>query len=626
MGGRIPEEIVEQIRAHFDILDVVQRYVHLKKSGRNYLGLCPFHSEKTPSFSVSPEKQLYYCFGCGTGGDTIKFIMEIEQMTFAEAVRHLADQAGIQVPESEPSFSDQKEDERQQMRNALDLAAKLYHYVLTSTEFGKRARRYVQERRILPETVKEFQIGYAPDSYEFLLSFMKKRGFDEELLEKAGLIASRETGSKRYFDRFRDRVMFPIHDSQGRVIGFGGRLIGDMGPKYLNSPETSLFHKGHHLFNLHRARSPIRKEQQAILFEGTIDVIAAWQAGIQTVIATLGTALTEEQARLIKRNTDTVIICYDADQAGQSAALKALDLLKNQGCTVKVAQMPAGLDPDDYIRRYGGEAFKEEILAGALPYTSFKLESLKKVYNLQDEDQRMKYLTEAIDVITDLPLAIEQDHYLRRLAEEFRLSLDALKEEQRKWKIRKKREAKRDQEQVKRNHGNLESDKQMSRRSGPYSVAEKSEMMLVAHMMRDQAITKWVKNVLGADFHTEVYAALAAYLYAYYDQGNPADAGRFISTLPDPSLVAKASELAMIEVPDEISEKALKEYVRHIRNFAVLKEIEEKEKLVRKLSVQDPVKAAQLSAEILQLKRKVHVRKRNSRKKGFLYCLMRMVL
>jgi DNA primase len=340
-----------------------------------------------------------------------------------------------------------------------------------------------------------------------------------------------------------------------------------------------------------------------------MDVISAWQAGVSNSIATLGTSLTDAQARIIKRNADTVILCFDADNAGQSAALRSLEVLRNTECTVKVAQMPLGLDPDDYIRRFGGTAFKEEILAAALSLTAFKLESLKKNYDLQDEDERMKYLAEAIDIIAELPLAIEQDHYLRRLAEEFQLSLEALKEEHRRAKKRKKRETRRDKEGIKWNNGYREVGNHFIGGSGGISVAEKSEMFLIAHMMKSRSVTEWVKNHLGADFHSETYAALAAYLYAYYDQGNPEDAGRFISTLNDMSLASRASELAMLELPDEISEEALMDYVRHIRIVPLLKEIEEKEKMVEQLSRADePVKAAQLSLEILQLRKQLQMR------------------
>lgn len=611
MGHRIPDEVIDQVRRHYDIVDVVQQTVSLKKSGRNYFGLCPFHSEKTPSFSVAPDKQIFYCFGCGKGGDVIKFVMETEQYTYIEAVTHLAEHAGIHIPKPETdALPDHEELERQQMRKALELSAKLFHYVLVSTKHGQAARQYMEKRGVRPETIKEFQLGYAPSSFHFLLSFLKERGFSEDILEKVGLITSRERGNnKTYYDRFRHRIMFPIHDSQGKVVGFGGRALGDGHPKYLNSPDTVLFHKRNHLYNLHRARSHIRKNSQAVLFEGYMDVISVWQAGVEQVVATLGTALNENQARILRRNAGTIILCYDSDAAGQSAALRGLEQLKSEEHMVKVAQMPTGMDPDDYIRRFGGTAFKEEILAAAMSLTAFKLESLKKKYHLQDEDQRMKYLSEAIEVIAELPKAIEQDHYLRRLAEEFQLSLDALKEEQRKATKRRKRKSKRDKDRVKWNNGYQEIGKHLIGNSQPKSIAEKSEMYLIAYMIKSKSITEWVKNHLGADFNTEIYAALAAYLYSYYDQGHPEDPGFFISTLSDSALESEASRLALKELPDEISEEALMDYVQHIRNVPLLKQIAEKERQIEQLSRADePVKAAKLSVEVTQLRKQLHMR------------------
>jgi DNA primase len=606
MAGHIPDQFIDQVRRHFDLLDFVQRHVHLKKSGRNYFGLCPFHAEKSPSFSVALDKQIFYCFGCGIGGDILNFVMNMEQMTFVEAVQHLAEQANMSMPVTEPHANRDEEDERQQMGQALQLAAQLYHHILLKTPYGEPAFHYLKERQISLQTMEEFQLGFAPLPQQFLLSFLLRRGYREKLLEKAGLVAAKEHASPRYVDRFRGRVMFPLHNSQGRVIGFSGRLLGEGQPKYLNSPETPLFHKGHHLFNLHRARKGIRKEQQAILFEGQLDVMTAWQAGISTGIATLGTALTDNQAHIIKRNANTVIICYDADTAGQAAAARGLEMLKKQECIVKVAQMPVGLDPDDYIKRYGVAAFKEEILAGSLSFTAFKLEQLKQAFNLQDEDSRMQYLSKAIRFITDLPLAIEQDHYLRRLSTEFQLSFEAMKEEQRKIKYQKKRTDKRDKERDKWNNGYREIDKQRLDRVQTVPIAEKAEMLLIAYMMRDKSITEWIKNKLGADFHSEVYAALAAYLYAYYEQGHPGDRGRFIGTLSDARLLSKASELAMLELPDQLSEEALQDYIWHIRNYPIQKEIEEKERLIAQLSRADePVKAAQLLMEIVGLRREL---------------------
>ncbi|MBD1371181.1 DNA primase [Hazenella sp. IB182357] len=606
MGARISDEIMDQIRNHFDIVDVVGQVVQLKKSGKNFFGLCPFHAENTPSFTVSPEKQIYHCFGCKAGGDTIKFVMDTEQMSFIEAIRHLADQAGIILPDQESKRYSPEDDLRNKMREALELSAKLFHHVLLQTDYGQHARHYLEKRKITIEAIREFQIGFAPSSYDFLLSFLKGRQMNEEVMEKAGLIVKKETQSRhRYFDRFRGRIMFPLHDAQGRIVGFGGRLIDSGQPKYLNSPETVLFHKSNHLFNIHRARPFIRKDDQVILFEGYMDVISAWQAGIRTSIATQGTSLTSDHIKVIKRNTKNVYLCFDSDHAGRTASDRGIELLKNESCTVKVASVPVDMDPDDYIRRFGATSFREEILGGALSVTAYQLETLKKNYALEDSDDRMQYLNEAITIISELPVAIEQDHYIRKLSEEFRISLDAMKEELRKKK--KQKHIKRDKHTARWNNGYQEGSKHTLGIAKTITVTEKSERLLIAYMMRDRSIIQWVRDEIGADFNTDLYAALAAYLYYYCEENdNEMDTGRFISSLSDPALIPVATELAMLELPAEPSAEALTDYVRHIRNYPLLQEIEMKEKQIEQLSRADePVKAAKLSVEITQLRKKI---------------------
>ena len=594
MKSRVPETVIEQIRTEVDILEIVQGYVSLKKRGRNYFGLCPFHSEKTPSFSVSPDKQIYYCFGCHKGGDVFQFLIEMEQMSFYEAVSTLADKVGISIPNTQHDDLDPIVSEREiQVRKALELTAKLFHYLLKNTKEGRQARQYLQKRQIRAEAVDQFQLGYAPNSFNFLYSFLHKRGFHEEIMVEAGLISEKQTnGKRRYFDRFRDRLMFPIHDWRGRVIGFGGRALNDQVPKYLNSPETSLFHKGRFLFNFHRARSAIRQKQQLVLLEGYMDVIQTWQAGIENSVATLGTALTEQQAQKIAQNTETVILCYDADNAGQQAALRGIEMLKSRDCVVKVSQMPSGMDPDDYIQKYGAKTFQTEILEQALSSTHFRLEGIKKQFNLADEDQRLKCLDESIKVIAELSRAVERDHYLRKLAKEFQVSLDALKVELRRCFTQKKRQtSSSDPAQLQ-----FVTSKQSKR---TLTAVEQAERYLIAHMMRSRNVTEWVQQQLGAEFQGEVYAALAAYLYRYYQREKDANVSHFIVTLNDPMLKAKASELAMLEIPETIQKKELQDYVRLIQKSAIEKKLEEQKHQVEQLSATDPIQAAKMYQEII---------------------------
>ncbi|MFD1425688.1 DNA primase [Kroppenstedtia sanguinis] len=607
MRGRIPDEVIDQIRDHFDIVDVVGQTVQLKKSGRNFFGLCPFHSERTPSFSVSPDKQIYYCFGCGAGGDVIRFLMETEQLTFVEAITQLADQAGIQIPRSQRENSqDPEEEKRQQLRKVTELTARLYHHLLLESDQGAQAREYLLKRGITRETMEEFQLGFSPDSYHFLHSFLKRRGVDEKTAVEAGLLVERDPsrGPSGCFDRFRGRIMFPIHDTQGRVIAFGGRVLGKSQPKYLNSPETTLFYKGKFLYNLHRARKAVRKAETAILFEGYMDVISAWQAGVFNSVATLGTALTESQARVIRRNVGTALICYDSDRAGQNAADRAAEVLKEQGCVVKVAQMPPGMDPDDYVRSRGAASFSEDVIAQALPYVAFKLEALKAGFNLQDEEEKMSYLTRAVEVIAELPRAIEQDHYLRRLAEEFHLSLNALKQELR-LSISKKRGSNGDKGTGKWNNGYHPGKHMVGHQRRPLAH-ELAEQRLLVAMMQDRSVADRVLKTVGADFNIEIHAAIAAYLYSYYSEGHPADPGGFLRYLKDDRLLREASGLVILDTP-EVTEEEISDYIRHICNYPLHKEIERKKEQVKQAErAGDIAEAARLGVELIRLREKVH--------------------
>ncbi len=611
MIGPIPEEVIDRVRSQFDITDIVGEYVQLRKRGRNYFGLCPFHSEKTPSFSVAPDKQIFHCFGCGEGGNVFSFLMKIEGYTFVEAVQHLADRAGIPLPSTQEDHENKREkEEKQWMYDACEFTTKLYHHVLLQKDAGKVGLQYLLQRGFTLDTIKEFRLGYAPDDWYFTTQYLEKRKFPLPLMKEAGLLALRETGH-RYFDRFRGRVMFPIADNQGRVVAFGGRIIADGQPKYLNSPETRLFHKGRILFNLHRARTSIRRQRQAVLFEGYVDVISAWQGGIHNVIASLGTALTAEQARVIRRNAEEVIICYDSDRAGIDAAMKSIDILEEAGCRVKIARMPDGMDPDDYIRAHGGEQFKQEVLMQAQSTTAFRLDLLKRDRDLQDETQRMHYLHQALEIVAGLGSAVERDHYLKRLAEEFQVSFDALKQEQ--WKIyrNQKKGGKRDNWTSKWN--NSINNGNHFAPSPLLPAHHKAERMILALMMRDQDIAARVEDEIGSRFHVDEHAALAAFLYKYYREGNVAEPGLFVHQLQDEQLLKIASELAMLDINEHISDRELSDYIRKILHHAKWLEIEHLKKEQRRHERMGNVReAAEIGLEIFRLQKELKQEKNHS--------------
>ncbi|MED1788326.1 MULTISPECIES: DNA primase [Brevibacillus] len=580
MAQSTPEEFVNQVRAAVDIVDVVGEYVQLKKRGRAYLGLCPFHSEKTPSFNVNAERQFYHCFGCHAGGDVFSFVMQVEQLSFPEALQKLADRVGLTPPAPLAHEDNPMQSVKAKMYEAYRFVAKLYHYVLTSTPYGSEALRYLENRGFTRTTIDEYMIGFAPESWDFVKDNLVKRNFPLELMVEAGLLSSNDRG--RVYDKFRKRVIFPIQDSQGEVIGFGGRSIDGSEPKYLNSPETLLFNKSRTIFNLHRARSQMRKRNQAILFEGYADVIAAWQAGISNGIATLGTAFTEQQAHLIRRNTDQVILCYDGDFAGQDATAKAIDQLQKAGCTVRIAPLPQGSDPDDYIRQYGAEQFSQQVLLQAMPVTSFQLKHLRSKTVIQDEADKAEYVRQALEFIVTLPNAIERDMYERQLSEEYSLSLEAVKTEAKRLYKQQKIMKQRDKVTAPWNNS-INNGKFMVTKAPAH---ENAERMLLYYMLRDPEIALRVQQECNADFQVDEHSALAAYLYAYYAEGHPADPGAFIHYVEDEKCKQLASGLAMMECRDDVSDKEIEDYIKQVNNYPVRAELQRLREQQKQLNLQ----------------------------------------
>ena len=403
--------------ARNDIVDVVSGYVRLgKKSGSNMFGLCPFHSEKTPSFSVSPDKQIYHCFGCGKGGGVISFIMEIENLSFPEAVAFLAKRANMPLPEQE----NDRESRKRARLLALNRDAARFYYEQLQSPAGARAREYMARRGISKTTATNFGLGCAPDQWDALEKAMREKGYMTAELFDAGLI---KQGKHGWYDTFRDRLMFPVIDVRGSVIGFSGRILGDEGPKYLNSPETPVFNKGSNLFALNLAKKS--KSGYILLSEGNIDVVSLHQAGFDSAVASLGTSLTAEQARLISRYTDQVIIAYDNDGAGQKAAQRAISILEKLDLKVKVLQMSGAKDPDEFIRLKGAEAFAR-LIEGSENQTEYRLGQIAKKYDLSSDAQKLDYLREVVDLLARRPSAAEREIYCRRIASQVGLSPEVL--------------------------------------------------------------------------------------------------------------------------------------------------------------------------------------------------------
>ncbi|MEC2076530.1 DNA primase [Metabacillus fastidiosus] len=603
MGNRIPEELVEKIQKTSDIVDVISEYVQLKKQGRNYFGLCPFHGENTPSFSVSPDKQIFHCFGCGAGGNVFSFLMQLEGHSFTEAAESLANKANIELPKLavRDGAPQAVNEDIQVMIEAHELLKKFYHHLLLNTKEGEHALEYLLNRGFTKETIERFEIGYALDSWDFITNFLTKNGFDLEMMEQAGLLV-KKSSSNQFFDRFRNRIMFPILDHHGVTVAFSGRVLGTEQPKYLNSPETKLFNKSKLLYNFHQARLHIRKKQQVVLFEGFADVISAVRSDVEHSIATMGTSLTEEQATIIRRNVEEVIICYDSDKAGVEATLRAASLLMNVGCKIKVAMIPDGMDPDDYINKYGSQKFKDDVIGANVTLMTFKMSYFRRGINLQDEGDRLKYIENVMKEISSIDNSVERELYLKQLSSEFGLSMDALKEQL----------AVETRSGKKSSHNNNFKNERKpigEERRAPIQTKRllpafhNAERRLIGHMLRSKEITQRVLDAIGLQFNIEEHRALVTYLYAYYEEGNEEDISLFLSRLPNAELHTLVSDIAMISLNDEVTEREIADYIKNVLNHQKMLMIKEKESEKNEAERQKKFKEAALIAmEIIKLK------------------------
>lgn len=417
-----PEELIEEVRTRNDIVEVISGYVRLQKKGSNYFGLCPFHNEKSPSFSVSPGKQMYYCFGCGAGGNVITFLMEYENQTFPEAVRTLAPRAGIALPEADDSKEARQADSRRAKLLEINKEAAKYFYYQLRTERGSVGMEYLRKRELSDETMNHFGLGYANKYSNDLIQYLKSKGYSEDLIRDAGLCNVDEKHGM--YDKFWNRVMFPIQDINHRVIGFGGRVMGDGKPKYLNSPETEIFDKSRNLYGLNFARTS--RKGNVILCEGYMDVIAMHQAGFTQAVASLGTAFTSGQASLLRRYANEILLSYDSDGAGVNAALRAIGILKEAGMTGRVINLEPYKDPDEFIKALGGEEFQKR-LDHAENSFFFELRQLQKNYDLSDPEQKTAFHREIARRLCTFSEEVERENYIEAVAQKYHISFENLR-------------------------------------------------------------------------------------------------------------------------------------------------------------------------------------------------------
>ncbi len=432
--SKISDQVIEQVQQRCEITDIISSYIPLKKAGRNYKALCPFHHEKTPSFVVSPDKQIFHCFGCAAGGDVFAFIMKHERLEFPEAVRFLAERAGVKIEENKSQGSGAPKEKRALFFKLNKLAALYFRANLLKSQTAEPARNYLKQRQITRESIEIFGLGYAGSRWDGLLNFLRSKGVKENLLVRSGLVVKSPQG--KIYDRFRERIMFPIFDVQGRILGFGGRILkeekdperGTVKPKYINSPESEIYSKSNNLFGLNLSRRDIQDKDLCVVVEGYLDFIMPYQFGIKNLVASLGTAFTASHVRILKRYTKNFVILFDADNAGQEAALRSLDLLIEEGMNVRVAAMESGFDPDTYVRRFGRDKF-EQLINRAKSLFDFKLELLCRKYDRRILEQKAFIVTEMLSTIKKLKNAVLRNAHLKKLAEELHVPEEAVREE-----------------------------------------------------------------------------------------------------------------------------------------------------------------------------------------------------
>ena len=552
-----PPSFIDELVARNPIEDVVGHYVSLKRSGGNMFGLCPFHGEKTASFSVSPDKGIYYCFGCHKGGGVINFQMEIEGMSYPDAVRALAKRVGMQVPEDEQYQSRYRAQERLW---ALSKEAARFFYAKLYAPEGAAALQYARERGMPKGTLTTFGIGYAPNTWDSLVKAMKAKGYTEQELVDAGLVTKSQKNGNIY-DRFRDRLMFPIIDVRGNIIGFGGRIMNNNDPnaaKYLNSPETMIFNKRKNLFALNLAKKS--KLGYIILVEGYMDAIALHQYGFDCAVASLGTSLTEEHATLLTRYTDQVVLIYDGDKAGQNATQRAIPILEKAGLQVKVLRMKDAKDPDEFLKKFGADRFKL-LLEDASNRVEYQLNAIRRKYDIREDDQRVKYIQESAQLLASLTSSVQREVYGHRVAEEGKISFQAMTMEVEKaWKNRQKRE-KREQEKIDLSPARTLQPRSREIRYDDVKSA-RAEETLIAMAMKDPALLDLAGGLEAECFSVPLFARVYAQMRSRHCQGLTIGMASLEELSSD-----EASHVAMVtqKLSGPVNEDAFRDCVELIR-------------------------------------------------------------
>ena len=528
----LDSRFLAELKNRNNIVDAIAPYVHLKRNGTRHTGLCPFHGEKTPSFTVFEDTASFYCFGCGAGGDVISFTMRYHNLDYMEAVRSLAQQAGMALPEEESRAAAYQRQRRERLYEMHKVAARFFYNTLISPQ-GKAGLDYLLGRGLTPETIKKYGLGFAPDSFRALKDHLREKGFYPDEMLAAGLLAKSQKENGGTYDKFRNRVMFPIFDLRGNVIAFSGRILGDGQPKYLNSPETELYTKGNCVFGLHLAKN--QPEGLLILCEGNLDVISLSQAGFTGAVAPLGTAFTKEQAKILGKYAKSIVIAFDNDSAGLKATEKAIGFLAENGIPVRVLQMQGAKDPDEFIKTYGKEKF-EQLLKQSKTPTEFRLDKLKAGVDLNDTAARVEYLRKGVLEIAKLPNAMERDVYIIKLSEELKVTAEAVRSEVE--KARKRMNTTQQRKEIRQGEDEMRGsyDRINPERAGNLKAA-RNEELLIALLARHADLWKEAQRSLPPErMITEFNRRVYAFLLKEYEENPDAASPVFIKEFDEKEL------------------------------------------------------------------------------------------
>ncbi|MCX7694540.1 MAG: DNA primase [Caloramator sp.] len=586
--GRIPEDIINKIVEYNDIVDIISEYVQLKKVGRNFVGVCPFHNDKGPSLSVSQDKQLFHCFGCGAAGNTIGFVMKIRNCDFKEALFYLAERAGIEINFDEGKDKDKDLKERLYKIN-LDAARYFYNNIRTS----KTALNYLYSRGIDNKIINRFGLGFSLNEWDALINYLKKIGYSIEEMSLAGLLVKSEKG---IYDRFRNRIMFPIFDVKGRVIGFGGRVLDDSKPKYLNTSETLVFEKGKNLYGLNYVVKN-KNLYSIIVVEGYMDCIKLHQFGLNNVVASLGTALTIEHAKLLKRYTNNIYICYDSDAAGQAATLKGIEILESIDLNVKVITVPSGKDPDEFVKKNGIEEFKK-LIENALFITDYRILKVKEGKNIKNQLDKVKYINDVINIISKLKDEVLIQHYAEQLSEETGISLNVIID-----KLNKNRA----NITIKNNNSNIRN----NIKGNIYNLVpanKKAEAFVLSSLLNNPSFYEKVfSNLKPEEFLTDVYKELAYEMSIKIPKGETIDKNYFLNKYQEQDKMEDIARVFSFSTDSQDNlEKLLDDAIKTVKRFKLEDKINSLKSEIKKCELENDIhKSIQLMQNLIELQKEL---------------------